>query len=177
MKKYFSLGKVYRLLEPGAVVMVTTAQNGRPNIMTMSWHTMIDFNPPLVGLVIGDQSCTFRNLKKTGECVINIPTVELLKKAVVCGNVSGRMMDKFKTFGLTPTKASRVKAPMVEECYVNLECKVVNQNLVARYNFFILKVIKAWVDPCKKDPRTFRHLGKGVFLVGGKKIKTSSRMK
>ncbi|HOW87767.1 MAG TPA: flavin reductase family protein [Candidatus Omnitrophota bacterium] len=177
MKKPFPLAKVYTLLEPGAVAMVTTALKDRANIMTMSWHTMIDFDPPLAGLVIGDQSQTFQTLKRTGECVINIPETGLLKKAVACGNVSGRTVNKFKAFGLTPVKASKVKAPLVKECPVNLECKVVHRTLANRYNFFILKIVKAWADPNKKDLRTFRHLGKGVFLAGGKKIKTSSRMK
>ncbi len=176
-KKIFPLEKVYTLLEPGAVAMVTTAFRGRLNVMTMSWHTMIDFNPPLVGLVIGDQSQTFRTVRKTGECVVNLPGVELLRKAVACGNVSGRDVDKFKAFGLTPVKASYVKAPMVRECRVNLECRLVDQKLAVRYNFFIFKVLRAWIDPGKKDPKTFRHLGKGLFLVGGKKIQLPSRMK
>jgi flavin reductase (DIM6/NTAB) family NADH-FMN oxidoreductase RutF len=177
MKTLFPLSKVYTLLEPGAVVMVSTTLKSRANVMTMSWHTMIDFDPPLVGLVIGDQSQTFQTLKRTGECVINIPDAGLLKKAVACGNVSGRTVNKFKAFALTPVKASEVKAPLVKECPVNLECKVINRTLATRYNFFILKVVRAWADPNKKDLRMFRHLGKGIFLVGGKKIKISSRMK
>lgn len=176
-KKSFPLSKVYTLLEPGPVVMVTTAYRGRPNIMTMSWHTMIDFNPPLLGLVIGDQSQTFRILKETGECVVNIPGVELAKKAVACGNTSGRAVDKLKAFRLTPVRASRVKAPMIGECYANLECKLIDRKLADRYNFFIVKVVQAWTDPLKKDPRTFRHLGKGVFVTDGKKFKIPSKMK
>jgi flavin reductase (DIM6/NTAB) family NADH-FMN oxidoreductase RutF len=77
VKKTFPLPKVYGLLEPGPVVMVTTVRKGRPNIMTMSWHTMIEFEPPLVGCVISNRNYTFGILKATKECVINIPTVEL----------------------------------------------------------------------------------------------------
>ena len=105
-RKSFPLSQVYRLLEPGPVVMVTTARKGRANIMTMSWHTMIDFEPPIVGCVISDRNYTFGILKATKECVINIPTVELAAKAVGCGNTSGRTVDKFKAFGLTPAAAS-----------------------------------------------------------------------
>jgi len=176
-KKEFLLSKVYTLIEPGPVVMVSTALKGKPNVMTMSWHTMIDFDPPLLGLVIGDQSLTFRILKATGECVVNIPDSGMAKKVAACGNVSGREVDKFKTFHLTPVKASCVKAPMVKECYANLECKVVHQKLANRYNFFILKVVRAWTDPRKKNPRTLRHLGKGVFIIGGKTIRVPSKMK
>jgi flavin reductase (DIM6/NTAB) family NADH-FMN oxidoreductase RutF len=177
VKKSFPLSQVYRLLEPGPVVMVTTVRKGRANIMTMSWHTMIDFEPPTVGCVISDRNHTFSILKATRECVINIPTVELAEKVVGCGNTSGRRVDKFKTFGLTPAAASRVKAPLIAECYANLECKLVDARMVAKYCFFILEVLKAWIDPSRKHPRTIHHLGKGAFMVAGKTIKLPSKMK
>jgi len=176
-KKSLPLANVYRLLEPGPVVLVTTADKGRTNIMTMSWHTMIDFEPPIVGCVIGDRSQSFGVLKATKECVINIPTVELAKKVVACGNSSGRKLDKFKVFGLTPTAAARVKPPLIAECYANIECKVVNTNLVAKYNLFILEAVKAWIDPARKHPRTIHHLGRGAFMVAGKTIRLPSKMK
>jgi len=113
MKKSFPLSRVYSLLEPGPVVMVTTARKGRANVMTMSWHTMIDFEPPILGCVISNRNHTFNILKATKHCVINIPTVELAAQVVGCGNTSGRKVDKFKTFGLTPAPASRVAAPLV----------------------------------------------------------------
>lgn len=177
VKKSFPLSEVYRLLEPGPVVMVTTARKGRANIMTMSWHTMIEFEPPLVGCVISDRNFSFGILKSTKECVINIPTVELAAKVVGCGNASGRTVDKFKAFHLTPRAASRVKVPLIEECYANLECKVVDARMAAKYCFFILEVVKAWIDPARKHPRTLHHRGGGVFIVAGKTIKLSSKMK
>ena len=176
-KKSFPLSKVYGLLEPGPVVMVTTARNGKPNIMTMSWHTMIEFEPPLVGCVISNLNYSFGLLKATKECVINIPTVEIAEKVVGCGNTSGTTVDKFKKFGLTPKPASQVGAPLIEECYANLECRVVDTKMVAEYCFFILEVVKAWIDPAVKDPRTIHHLGSGNFMVAGKKIKLKSKMK
>lgn len=176
-KRSFPLAKVYRLLEPGPVVMVTTAHDGRTNIMTMSWHTMIDFEPPIVGCVVSERNHTFGMLKATGECVVNIPTVDLARHAVACGNTSGRKVDKFRVFGLTPAAASRVKAPLIAECYANLECKVVDTRMTARYNLFILEVLKAWIDPARKDPKTIHHLGKGAFMVAGEIIRLPSKMK
>ena len=176
MKKSFPLSKVYSLLESGPVVMVATASKGRNNIMTMSWHTMIDFNPPLVGCVISDRNYTFNILKATGECVIGIPTLEIAKKAVGCGNISGKKTDKFKAFGLTPLPASRVKAPLINECYANLECKVVDKRMADKYNLFILKVLKAWIDPSEKNPRTIHHRGGDSFFVAGKTVKIPNRM-
>jgi flavin reductase (DIM6/NTAB) family NADH-FMN oxidoreductase RutF len=174
-KRPFPLSRVHRLLEPGPVVLVTTARAGRANVMAMSWHTMIDFEPPLVGCVVSDRNHTFGILKATRECAINIPTVELAAQAVGCGNVSGRRVDKFRAFGLTPVAASRVRAPLVAECYANLECKVVDARMAARYNLFILEVVKAWIDPSRKHPRTLHHLGSGAFMVAGETIRVPSR--
>jgi flavin reductase (DIM6/NTAB) family NADH-FMN oxidoreductase RutF len=177
VKKTFPLSKVYGLLEPGPVVLVTTARNGRANIMPMSWQTMIDFEPPIFGCVISERNHTFGILKATKQCVINIPTVELAAAVVGCGNVSGRKVDKFEKFHLTPMPAALVDAPLVAECYASLECKVIDAKMAAKYNFFILEVVKAWVDPAKKRPRTIHHLGNGVFMVAGKTIKLPSRKK
>jgi flavin reductase (DIM6/NTAB) family NADH-FMN oxidoreductase RutF len=184
-KREFPLAQVYGLLEPGPVVLVTTARAGRANhvkgraphvanIMPMSWHTMMEFVPPLVGCVISSLNHTFEMLRATGECVINIPTVELAKKVVGCGNTFGQSVDKFKTFGLTPVAASVVEAPLIAECYASLECKVMDRTLVTRYNFFILEVVKAWIDPRRKRPRTMHHQGEGVFVIPGRAIKLPS---
>lgn len=176
-RKSFPLSKVYGLLEPGPVVMVTTARDGHSNIMTMSWHTMIEFEPPLVGCVISNRNHSFGLLKATKECVINIPAVEIAEKVVGCGNTSGANMDKFETFCLTPKPASRVGAPLIEECFANLECRVVDTRMVAKYCLFVVEVIKAWIDPAVKNPRTIHHLGSGNFMVAGERIKLRSKMK
>ena len=176
-KKSFPLSKVYGLLEPGPVVMVTTARKGQSNIMTMSWYTMMEFEPPTVGCVISNRNYTFDILKTTKNCVINIPTVDLAKQVVSCGNTSGRRIDKFTAFGLTPVPASLVAAPLIGECYANLECRVMDARMVAKYNFFILEVLKAWVDPARKDPRTIHHRGRGAFMVSGETIRLPSKMK
>lgn len=174
MKKLFPLSKVYTLLESGPVIMVSTNLKGRNNVMPMSWHTMIDFNPPLIGCVIGDQSQTFTTLKAVKECVINIPTIEIAKKALACGNVSGVKVDKFEKFRLTPKKASAVKAPLIDECYASLECKLADAAMSGKYNLFILKVVKAWVDPLKKNPKTIHHCGGDSFIVAGRPVKLTA---
>ncbi|MGB9455552.1 MAG: flavin reductase family protein [Bryobacteraceae bacterium] len=176
-RKLFPLSKVYGLLEPGPVVMVTTVRKGRPNIMTMSWHTMMEFEPPLVGCVISNRNYTFGTLKSTKECVINIPTVKLAAKVAACGNTSGAKIDKFASFGLTPVAAGRVKPPLIGECYANLECKVVDTRMISRYCFFVLEVVKAWIDPSVKRPRTIHHLGWGAFMVAGRTIQLPSKMR
>jgi flavin reductase (DIM6/NTAB) family NADH-FMN oxidoreductase RutF len=176
-KKSFPLSKVYQLLEPGPVVMVTTSCNGKSNIMTMSWHMMVDFEPPILAFVMSNQNYSFDSLKRTKECVINIPTVELASKVVGVGNCSGSKIDKFKKFNLLQEHASQVKVPMLSECYANLECKVVDMKMATKYNIFILEVVKAWITPSKKRPQTIHHCGNGVFTVDGKVIKIASKKK
>lgn len=176
-KKSFPLSEVYGLLEPGPVVMLTTASGGRPNIMTMSWHTMIEFEPPLVGCVISNRNYSYGLLKATGECVINIPTVEIAEKVVGCGNTSGADIDKFETFQFTPKPAMLVSAPLIEECYANLECRVADTGMVDKYGLFVVEVIAAWIDLAVKNPRTIHHLGSGNFMVAGETIKLKSEMK
>jgi len=176
-KKTCPLGKVYGLLEPGPVVLLTTARRGRANVMPMSWYTMLEFEPPLVGCVVSDRNFSFEALKKTKECAINIPTVELAEAVVKCGNVSGRRKDKFAAFGLTPVPASQVAAPLIAECYANLECRVVDTRFVNRYCFFVLEVVRAWVDPKLRAPRTIHHRGRGEFMVAGRVMRLRSRMK
>src|SRR4030067_484394 len=160
----FPLAHVSRLLEPGPVVLVTTAHKGSANIMTQSWHTMMEFEPPLVGCVISGRNYSFDALRTTRECVLNIPTVELAKQVVGIGNCSGKKIDKFRKFKLTPLPASQVAAPLIAECHANLECRVADSRMVNKYNFFVLEVIKAWINTSIKNPRTLHHQGKGVFM-------------
>ncbi len=157
--------------------MVTTAAKGRTNVMTMSWHMMMEFDPPLVGCVISGRNFTFDLLRASRECVINIPTKELAREVVGCGNTSGRKIDKFAAFGLTPKASSTVGAPRIEECHANLECRVIDTKMVATYNMFVLQVQKAWIDRTTTQPRTLHHAGRGVFRIASEMLKLPSRAK
>ena len=159
------------------MVLLTTAHRGTPNVMTMSWHMMIDFEPPLVGLIVSNRNYSFDALVKTKECVINIPTIELAKEVVGCGNTTGLKIDKFKKFGLTPITASEISPPLIAECFANLECKVADTKMVKKYNLFVVQVLKAWVNPNEKHPKTLHHAGAGIFRVAGQSIRLPSRMK
>jgi flavin reductase (DIM6/NTAB) family NADH-FMN oxidoreductase RutF len=175
--KSLALAKVYQLIEPGPVVLLTTARNGRVNVMTMSWHMMVEFEPPLVACVVSDADYSFAALRETKECVIAIPAVHLAQKIVDVGNCSGRHVAKFEKFGLTPIPAKRVAAPLIAECFANLECRVVDTRLVNMYSLFVVEVLKAWIDPAQRDPKTIHHHGYGKFAVDGEMIKLKSRMR
>jgi flavin reductase (DIM6/NTAB) family NADH-FMN oxidoreductase RutF len=173
----FPLSKVYQTIEPGPVVLLTTADKGSANVMTMSWHMMVDFEPPLIACIVSNADFSFAALRATGECVIAIPAVKLAPKVIKIGNSSGRDIDKFAEFGLTPVPAERVGAPVIAECFINLECKVKDTRMVDAYGLFILEVLKAWVDPKQKDAKTIHHRGYGKFAVDGKTLRLKSKMR
>jgi flavin reductase (DIM6/NTAB) family NADH-FMN oxidoreductase RutF len=176
MMREYPLSKVYQLLEPGPVVLLTTASKGRPNVMTMSWHMMVEFTPPRVACVVSEADYSFAALRRTKECVIAIPSQALAKQVTGVGNCSGREVDKFTQFALTPQPAECVAAPLVAECFANLECRVVDTHLVNKFNLFVLEVLKAWIDPRQKNPKTLHHHGYGHFTVDGESLQMKSRM-
>jgi flavin reductase (DIM6/NTAB) family NADH-FMN oxidoreductase RutF len=168
--------KAYRLLEAGPIVMVTTAFEGRPNVMTMGFHMVVQHAPPLIGCVIGPWDHSYKALRVTGECVIAIPTVDLARKVVDIGNCSGSEVDKFKKFRLTAAPARDVKAPLIKECLANIECKVADTSLVSKYSLFILEAVRIWIDPSREERRTMHHKGDGTFTVDGRIINLQERM-
>ena len=175
--KALPLSEVYALIEPGPVVLLTTARKNRPNVMAMSWHMMVEFEPPLIACICSETHYSFDALRATGECVIAIPSRKLAPQVVKVGNCSGRDTDKFDAFGLTPLPAAQVRAPLIKECFVNLECKVVDRRMMNRYNMFVLEVVQAWRDPKQKNPKTIHHHGYGKFVVDGAAITLKSKMR
>jgi flavin reductase (DIM6/NTAB) family NADH-FMN oxidoreductase RutF len=169
-KKNFPVEKIRRFLEPGPIVLVSSQWKGETDIMTMGWHTVLEFSPSLIGCMITGSNHSFELIRKSKECVINVPTVDLLDTTVRIGNCSGEDVDKFSEFELTQEKASVVKAPLIKECFANLECKLVDTKLLNSYNFFIFKVVKAHAPMSPKYPKTFHYAGDGVFMISGEHI-------
>jgi flavin reductase (DIM6/NTAB) family NADH-FMN oxidoreductase RutF len=172
--KEISGSQAYRLLEPGPIVLVTTSLEGKPNVMTMGFHMMIQHAPPLIGCVIGPWDHSYQALKKTGECVIAIPPVDLAETVVDIGNCSG--VDKFERFGLRTRRATDVAAPLLADCLANIECRVADPSLVDRYNLFILEAKRIWIDENRKERRTMHHRGDGSFTVDGGTLDLRERM-
>ncbi len=169
-KKDFPVDHIRQLLEPGPVVLVSSTYKGKHNIMTMGWHTVIEFTPSLVGCVIAESNVSFEMIRKSRACVINVPTLDLIDEVVGIGNCDGDEVDKFQKFHLTPLAGAEVAAPLIRECYANLECRIADARLVKKYNFFILEVVKAHVATAPKYPRTIHYRGQGSFMTSGRII-------
>ena len=125
MMKRLPLGKAFTLMESGPVVLVTTRDGGKNNIMTISWTMVVDFTP-LFAMTTGPWNHSYAALRRTRECVLAIPTVDLIDRVVGIGTCSGADTDKFKKFGLTPVKGKHVGPPLIKECLANIECNVID---------------------------------------------------
>lgn len=169
-KQDFPVHQVRRYLEPGPVVLVSSAHRGERDIMTMGWHTVMEFQPSLLGCVIAAGNHSFGLIRKSRECVINLPTIELLHAVVGIGNCSGIDGDKFERFGLSALPAGQVGAPLVGECHANFECRLHDGRLIGKYNYFIFEVVQAHVARTPKNPRTVHYKGDGEFMLAGKVV-------
>jgi len=162
-----ALNKAFMLLEPGPVILVTTADGLKNNIMTISWHMVLDFIPRFA-FMTGSWNYSFEALMKNRECVIAIPTFDISQTVVEIGACSGSDTDKFKKFGLTPLKAKSVAAPLIKECLANIECRV--SDFIEKHNIFILNAVHAWIDSDRKERRTMHANGDGTFVFDGQTI-------
>ena len=169
-KRDFPVSEVRRFLEPGPIVLVSSAWKGRTNVMTLGWHMPMEFTPSLVGCLISSANHSYQMISRSKQCVINVPTVELARTVAQIGNCSGAQVDKFKKFKLTAVEAAEVEAPLIAECFANFECKLVDASLRGKYNFFIFEVVKAHAPAVPKYPKTIHYRGDGMFMVAGRSL-------
>lgn len=168
------LSKAFTLIEPGPVVLVTTNDGHRDNVMTISWTMVLDFSASFA-LTTGPWNYSYAALEKTKECVISVPTVDLLDTAIGVGTCSGRDVDKFEKFGLTRVKARHVRPPLIKDCVANIECRVVD--IIERYNIVVLEGLAAYLDGSRKETRKLHAIGDGTFVVDGRKFDRKEMMR
>jgi flavin reductase (DIM6/NTAB) family NADH-FMN oxidoreductase RutF len=169
-KRDFPVSEIRRFLEPGPVVLVSSAWKGERNVMTMGWHMVMEFVPSLVGCLISSGNHSHELVRRSKECVINIPTADLAATVAGIGNCSGATVDKFEKFKLTTAPAEEVGAPLIADCYANLECRLADGRLRDKYNVFIFEVVKAHAPATPKYPQTIHYRGDGMFMVAGRSL-------
>ncbi|KPK17659.1 MAG: flavin reductase [Betaproteobacteria bacterium SG8_41] len=165
--RQLKLSTAFTLMEPGPVVLVTTHDGKKHNVMTISWTMVMDFTP-VFAITTGEWNYSFAALRKNRECVIAIPTVDMLDTVVGIGTCSGADTDKFSRFKLTPVKGKRVRPPLIRECLANIECKVID--IVSRHNIVVLEAVAAHLDAARKEKRTVHAVGDGTFVVDGRRL-------
>lgn len=172
--KTMDLAKAFTLIEPGPVVLVTTSDHKKNNIMTISWTMVVDFIPRFA-ITTGSWNYSYAALKKSRECVLAIPTIDLLDKVVGIGTCSGLDTDKFAKFALTPLKAKRIQAPLIKECYANIECKVID--IIKKHDIVILEGVAVHYSAERKEKRFIHAIGDGTFTVDGRKYDRKKKMR
>ncbi len=172
--KRLVLGKAFTLMESGPVVLITTHGRKKDNVMTISWTMVNDFAPAFA-ITTGSWNHSFAALRKTRECVIAIPTVDMLDTVIKVGTCSGADTDKFGTLALTPMKGKHVEAPLIKECLANIECRVVD--IVKKHNIVVLEGVAAYYDAARKEKRTVHAVGDGTFIVDGRKLSRKAMMR
>lgn len=169
------------MLYPLPVVMVSVADKaGNHNIITIAWAGTVCSNPPMVSISVRPERHSYAMIKETGEFVINLTTKDLVYATDYCGVKSGRDVDKFKEMNLTPIPGDKVKAPMIAESPVNLECKVTEVIALGSHDMFLAEVVAVHVDDKYMDEKGKFHLeaaepivySHGAYLETGKQLGT-----
>lgn len=167
------ISKAFTLIEPGPVILITTNDGGKSNIMTISWTMVVDFTP-IFAITTGPWNYSYTALIESKECVIAIPTVDLIDQVVGVGTCSGADTDKFEKFGLTPVKGKHVSPPLIGECLANIECRVID--IVKKHNIVVLEGVAAYFDDSRKEKRTIHAIGDGTFVVDGRRLNRREMM-
>lgn len=172
--KRMPIAKAFTLMESGPVVFIATNDGEKDNIMTLSWTMVVDFTPRFA-ITTGPWNYSYAALKKTRECIIAIPTVDLIDTVVGVGMCSGADTDKFERFGLTPLKGRQVGAPLIRECLANIECRVID--IIKKHDIVVLEGMAAYFDGSRKEQRTLHAVGDGTFIVDGRRLDRRKAMK
>ena len=178
------LDKAYRLLNHGPTVLVSSAHQGRRNVMAAAWNMPLDFDPPKVAVVIDKSTFSRTLIEASGELVLNVPTVAILDQAYAAGSRSGREGDKFDALGLVARPSERVGAPRVDGCSAWLECRLIREpHIEQAYDLFLAQVVAAAADPALfsdgrwhiDDPngRSLHHVAGGAFLASGAPLRAA----
>ena len=154
------------MIYPLPAVMVSCQREGeKPNIITVAWTGTVCTNPPMVYISVRPQRYSYDILDETGEFVINLTTKELARATDYCGVRSGRDVDKFKETGLTAVEATKVKAPLIAEAPVNIECRITEKKELGSHHMFLAEVLAVHVDEKYLDENGKFQLNKSGLIA------------
>ena len=168
MKVPVPLGQALRLILPGTVGLVTTEYRGRYNVATVSWLAPVSREPPLVAVALQPSTLSHDMIRRSGEFVVNVPSLDVLNQVVYCGRYSGNDLDKFAQTGLQMDDPHSVRAPLIAQCIGHLECALVNAYQPGDHTIFVGQVAYAWAEEGtfdetwllpEKDLKPLHHLG------------------
>ncbi|NQT12583.1 MAG: flavin reductase family protein [Planctomycetes bacterium] len=146
--------KPYRPVHPSPAALVTSvSEDGRPNIITLGEVFNVSVSQPVIlGIAIAKPRYSHKLISATREYVVNLPTAAMVEAVDRCGTVSGRDVDKFAEFGLTPVAAEKVKPPLIGECPINIECRVIGIQEIGDHDLFLGEALVEHVAEDALDP-------------------------
>ncbi|MEW5422938.1 flavin reductase family protein [Amorphus sp. 3PC139-8] len=161
---HLPLERAFTLIEPGPVVLVTTNDGTKNNVMTITWTMVLGFSAEFA-ITTGPWNHSYAALESSRECVISVPTIDMLDIVVGIGTCSGQDTDKFQKFALTAEPGKHVRAPLIKECLANIECRVTD--IVDRHSIIVLEGVAAYCDDKRKEKRMLHAIGDGTFVADG----------
>jgi flavin reductase (DIM6/NTAB) family NADH-FMN oxidoreductase RutF len=172
-KRALSTKRMARLINHGPTVIVSSRHGTRTNLITLAWTSPVSIDPPMVAVAIAPGRYSHGLISRSKEYVINVPGSGLLDAVWYCGTRSGKSEDKFEGAGLTAVTACAVAAPLVDECFGHLECRVVKTTTTGDHTLFIGEVVAASVESeafgehlhLARPFHTLHHLGGPRFLT------------
>ena len=148
-----------KILFPMPTSLVVTGSMGKANIVTIAWVTLLTSNPPTLGISVGTKGFSGNEILKNKEFTVNIANVDIMVEADFCGITSGKDLDKFQKTGLTPVPSTSIQSPIIKECPLNFECKLISHSMVGTTNHFVGQILKTHIDTDKlkdtNNPRSF----------------------
>jgi len=148
--------KPFRPIYPSPAALITSVDpDGKPNILTLAEVFNISIRKPvIIGIAIRPATYSHKLISQTREYVVNLPKASMKVQVDACGSVSGRSgVDKFEAFGLTPVASAEVRPPLVAECPVNIECKVLGIQTIGDHDLFLGEVVAVHADEDVLDER------------------------
>ncbi|NMC61108.1 MAG: flavin reductase family protein [Candidatus Methanofastidiosa archaeon] len=169
--------KALRLLNPGPLVLITSKYQGKSNIVTVAWTSPVSHDPPLVSISISTKRYSHTLIGNSKEFTINIPTIELIDKVMICGSLSGKNVDKFKEAGFKKVPGKKLSPPLIKECFAFLECKVIDSFLCGDHYLFVGEIVHSEIEKNYYDEhinldkvKYINHLGGNYFTYPEKII-------
>jgi len=168
------LERAFTYLESGSVLLVTTHDRRKDNVMTISWQMVLDFTPRFA-ICTGSWNESFEAILRTKQCTLCVPTVDMIEKVIGIGIAHASECDKFKHFHLKKQAPSRIKAPLVADCLAAVECELVDY--VKKHDILVLKGVQLWENPLKKERRVIHANGDGTFFADGEFYNLREKMR
>ena len=159
-----NIKRAFTYLESGSVLLVTTSDGARDNVMTISWQMVMDFTPH-IAITTGGWNESFETILERKECCICVPAFDMIDTVVKVGTVHGSECDKFASFGLKRSKAKKVKAPVISNCLAAIECKL--EDYIKQHGILVFEGIQLWENPKKEERRLIHANGDGTFFADG----------